>query len=353
MRHGIVAGLAWLAGGIGLAALDQAPAVAADFSGQRIHMVIGNEAGGGTDGSGRLLVPFFEKFLPGNPTVVVRNMPGASGVTAINYVHLHTKRDGLTLMVGSNSQVNPLIFGKAKGQYAPEKFQHVGGLGRGGSVLLIGTDAQKRLLDKTAAPLNYGVIDATRSSSQTTMWGVEYLGWNVKWVVGYRGSNETSMALERGEIDLSTTGNLFLIDRLVKTGKFKILTQQGEPENGKYVGRPDFGDAPIFADMIAGKITDPIAKQAFAYWESVNSVDKWIALGEGTPDDIVAAYRKAFEIMVKDPDFIDRGKKISEDLSPMYHVDMTRFIGQMAGVTDETENFIKSLLRKQGLRVEG
>lgn len=328
-------------------------AVAVDFAGQRIFVVIGNEAGGGTDGAGRLLTPYFEKYLPGNPTVVVRNMPGASGVTAINYVHQQTKRDGLTLMVGSNSQVNPLVFTKAKGQYAPDKFRHVGGLGRGGSVLLIGIDAIPRLTDKSAAPVNYGVIDPTRASSQTAMWGIEYLGWNVKWVVGYRGSNESTIALERGEIDMNTTGNLFLVQRLVATGKFKILTQQGEPEDGRYVGRPDFGDAPVFADMIAGKITDPVAKQAYDYFESVNAVDKWIALGEGTSDEVTEAYRAAFQRLVKDPDFIERGKKISEDLSPMSHRDMEKFIGQMAGVTEETESFIKNLLRKQGLRIEG
>ena len=339
----LIAGIAGLAN----------PASAVDFAGQRIFVVIGNEAGGGTDSAGRLLTPYFEKYLPGNPTVVVRNMPGASGITAVNYVHQQTKRDGLTLMVGSNSQVNPLVFTKAKGQYAPEKFRHVGGLGRGGSVLLIAADATARLTDRNAAPVNYGVIDATRASSQTAMWGIEYLGWNVKWVSGYRGSNESTIALERGEIDMNTTGNLFFVQRLVATGKFKILTQQGEPEDGRYVGRPDFGDAPVFAHMIAGKITDPIAKQAYDYWESVNAVDKWIALGEGTADDVTEAYRAAFQRMVKDPDFIERGKKISEDLSPMSHLDMEKFIGQMAGVTEGTETFIKNLLRKQGLRIEG
>ena len=73
----------------------------------------------------------------------------------------------------------------------------------------------------------------------------------------------------------------------------------------------------------------------------------------GTADDVTEAYRAAFQRMVKDPDFIERGKKISEDLSPMSHLDMEKFIGQMAGVTEETETFIKNLLRKQGLRIEG
>ena len=327
-------------------------ATAADFAGQRIFLVVGTEAGGGTDSTGRLLSPYFEKYLPGNPSVVIRNMPGASGITAINYVHLQTKRDGLTLMVGSNSQVNPFFIAKAKGQYAPEKFSHVGGLGRGGTVLLISTESMPRLMDKNAAPVNYGAIDPTRVSAQTVMWGIEYLGWNVKWVVGYRGANDTTVALERGEVDMNATGNLYLVERMVNTGKFKILTQQGELDNGRYVGRADFGDAPVFADLIAGKISDPVAKKAYEYWESVIAVDKWVALGEGTPDDISSTYRAAFQKIVKDPDFIERGKKISEDLAPMSHIDMEKFIGQMSGVTEQTEIFIKNLLRKQGLRIE-
>ena len=326
---------------------------AVDFAGQRIFLVVGTEAGGGTDSTGRLLAPYFEKYLPGNPTVVIRNMPGASGITAINYVHLQTKRDGLTLMVGSNSQVNPFFIAKAKGQYAPEKFRHIGGLGRGGTVLLISTDSMSRLHDKNAAPVNYGTIDPTRVSAQTVMWGIEYLGWNVKWVVGYRGANDTTVALERGEVDMNATGNLYLVERMVNTGKFKILTQQGELDNGRYVGRADFGDTPVFADLIAGKISDPVAKKAYEYWESVIAVDKWVALGEGTPADLTNAYRAAFQQVIKDPDFIERGKKISEDLSPMSHIDMEKFIGQMSGVTEDTEIFIKNLLRKQGLRIEG
>ena len=341
--------LVWVASAFG----TNSSAMAADFTGQRIFLVVGTEAGGGTDTTGRLLTPYFEKYLPGHPTVVVRNMPGASGITAINYVHLQTKRDGLTVMVGSNSQVNPFFIAKAKGQYAPEKFRHIGGLGRGGSVLLIATDAVPRLTDKNAPPVNYGVIDPSRSAAQTAMWGIEYLGWNVKWVAGYRGAADTTVALERGELDMNATGNFFLVQRMVNTGKFKILTQQGEPENGRYVGRAEFGDAPVFADLIEGKITDPLAKQAYNYWESVIAVDKWVALAEDTPEDLANAYRAAFQRMIKDPDFIERGKKISEDLAPMSHIDMEKFIGQMAGVTEETEIFIKNLLRKQGLRIEG
>jgi tripartite-type tricarboxylate transporter receptor subunit TctC len=325
---------------------------AADFKSKTVTMVIGNEPGGGTDGSGRLLLPFFEKLLPGQPQVVVRNMPGAQGVTALNYVYQQTKPDGLTLMVGSNSQVNPLTFKKAQGQYDPTKFQHIGGLGRGGSVLMISKAAEKRLLDKSAAPVTFGVIDPQRSASQMALWGIEFLGWNVKWVVGYRGSNETSLALERGEVDLTTTGNLFLIKRLVDSGNFRILAQTGDLDNGVYKPRAEFGDSPVFVNLVREKITAKIAKDAFGYYLSSEGIDKWIALSAGTPDDVVQAYRTAFQTMVKDPAFIETGKKISEDLQPQTHKDTESLISQMSLVTDETEAYIKSLLKKQGVDVK-
>ena len=329
------------------------PANAADFKGKTISMVIGNAAGGGTDGSGRLLQPFFEKYLPGNPSVVIRNMPGAGGVSALNYVFTQTPPDGLTLMVGANSQVNPVNFRKANGTYEPHKFEHIGGLGRGGSVLMVSKDGQTRLLDKSKPPVAFGVIDAARASSQVAGWGVEYLGWNVKWVVGYQGSNETSMALERNEIDMSTTGNLFLIKRLIDSGKFVILTQSGGvDETGKYVGRPEFGNAPVFAALVKDKVKDPVALEAFGYWESADSLDKWISLSAGTPKDIVEAYREAFKKIAADPDFMERGKKIAEDLAPMSWQDIDRLIGQMARVTPDTENFIKVMLRKQGVQID-
>ena len=318
------------------------------FAGKTILMVVGNTAGGGTDVSGRLVAQFLEKYLPGNPNVLIRNMPGAQGVLALNYVYLQTKRDGLTVMSGSASQVNPLIFKKANGQFDPAKFKHIGGLGRGGSVLLISAEAEKRLTDPKAAPVVFGVIEVMRPTSQVAMWGIEYLGWNVRWISGYRGSNDTTLALERGEIDMTTTSNLFLIERLVATGKFKILSQSGSIDDGKYLPRPEFGNAPVFRDLVVDKVKDETGKRALAYWESSEGVDKWFALSEGTPDNIVNAYRAAFAKMVKDPDFIERGKKISEDLTPMAWQDMQQLVTELAIVTPQTDEYILAQLRKQG-----
>ena len=325
---------------------------AADFKGKTISMIIGSEAGGGSDATGRLMAPFFEKYLPGNPQIVVRNVPGAHGITALNYVVQQTKPDGLTVIAASSAQANPLTIRKDRAIYDPLDFKYIGGVGRGGTVVLINRESEKRLHDKSAPPLFFGVLDGTRSGEQVAVWGIEYLGWNAKWVVGYRGTSAVMLALERGEVDMNTTGNIFHVKRLIDTGKFRILSQSGSLDGEHFVGRPDFGDAPVFADLMAGKINDPVAKQAFAYWEAINGLDKWLALAGGTPDDIVSDYRVAFQKAVEDPDFATLGKRISDDLSPMSHQSVEFLVRKMAGTTDEAEEFVKKLQRKQGLRVE-
>src|SRR4051794_18232780 len=107
--------LAALAGGISILATI-ASAASADFKGKTVEVVVGSASGGGTDTTARLIVPYIQKHLPGNPVMVIRNMPGAEGVTALNYVVQQTRPDGLTLIVGSNSQLSPVTYKGANGR---------------------------------------------------------------------------------------------------------------------------------------------------------------------------------------------------------------------------------------------
>ena len=92
----------------------------------------------------------------------------------------------------------------------------------------------------------------------------------------------------------------FLIKRLVDTGKFKVLTQSGVVLNGKIRRRTDFPDTPVMAELIASKLTDPVARDAFSYLEAMCLVDPWVSLPPNTPPDIVATYREAFHKMLND-----------------------------------------------------
>ena len=164
-------------------------------------------------------------------------------------------------------------------QFDPTTFPFIGGSGRGGSVLLIRKDAEARLYDKSTAPVIMGSLGGIpRSGSQTAAWGAGLLDWNMKWVLGYPGSNELMLALDRGEVDMTATQNLFVIRTFVATGRFKILVQTGTVQNGRVIPLAEFGDAPLIAELLQSKVTDPLARQAFEYWASNTELDKWIAL---------------------------------------------------------------------------
>ena len=323
------------------------------FKDRQITMIIGYAPGGGTDASGRTIAPFIGKHLPGNPTVVVQNVPGADGMTALNYFVQQVKPDGLTITMGASTQIDLRHSKNPNSRYNPSTFNYVGGVGRGGTVLILRQDAEPRLRDKAQPPVMMGVNGGLpRSGMLITAWGIEYLGWNAKWVLGYGETNALMIALERGEIDMTSTANMFQIGRLTGNGTAMILTQSGALEHGKLVGRPDFGKTPIFAEEMQGKITDPLQRKAFDYWRAISSIDKWLALPPKTPAPIVAAYRKAYAGMAKDPDFLELGKKISEDFAPQDHEDVEQLVQAVVSVPEEAMDFTDALLRKQGVNVK-
>jgi tripartite-type tricarboxylate transporter receptor subunit TctC len=323
------------------------------FAGKTITMIIGSAPGGGTDGAGRVIAQFFTKHLPGHPTVVVKNVPGAQGITAMNFFVKQVAPDGLTITTASSTQGDPLLFRTPQSQFDPTKLPIVGGAGRGGSVLMINKDAEARLHDKSKPPVIMGSLAGVpRSGMQITAWGIAFLNWNAKWVVGYPGTNALTIALQRGEIDMTSTSNLFLIQQLLADGHFKIVAQSGNLKNGVNTGRPEFGDAPLITTMMEGKLKTPIEQQAFNYWSAITALDKWVALPPGTPQPIVDAYRETYKAAFTDPEFIEMGKKISDDFEPMAWDDITQLIKNLGDTSPEAIAFTTDMLHKQGIQGE-
>ena len=323
------------------------------FRGKTITVVVAAPVGGGTKSSARLIGARIANHLPGRPAVVIRNIPGAQGITGMNYFVQQVAPDGLTVTMASTTTADPMLYRKPQSQYDPTTFPIVGGVGRGGTVLLIRKDAERRLYSKSEAPVTMGALAGVpRSGMQVTAWGIAYLGWNARWILGYRGTNDLMIALQRGEIDMTTTGNLFQIQKLLATGEIKILSQAGTLQNGEHVPRPEFGTAPMFVDLIKGKLKEPLVQQAFDFWSSLTSLDKWFALPPKTPDALVRAYREAYQAASTGQDFAELGKTISDDLEPMTHEDVRFLINKLGATSPEATATIGSMLRKQGVETE-
>ncbi|MGE5539792.1 MAG: Bug family tripartite tricarboxylate transporter substrate binding protein [Gemmatimonas sp.] len=328
------------------AVADETPS----FKDKTIMVVVGAAAGGSTDAFGRLAGSYIADELPGKPTVVVRDQPGAGGVVALNSFYRTAKPDGLTIATGAGTQSDPLNYRTVNAVYDLTRLEYIGGLGRTGTVVVIRKDALPRLHDKTQPPVAMGALSAIRSGMQMTLWGTEYLGWNVRWVTGYPGNSDILLALQRREVDMTSLATIDEIETLMKTGEYATVTQSGALIDGRQVPQPAYGGAPLLGDLLAGKLVDPVAREAFDYWKNTTQVGQWLALPPDTPPAIVRAYRDAFQRALKNPEFIARLKRLNADIVEMSAAETAALVAQLAGTSDAALAYMQGLQRKQGVR---
>jgi len=329
---------------------DAAAQAPVTFQGKTITMIIDSAVGGGTDLTGRLLAPFLTKHLPGNPLVIVKNMPGAEGTVGLNYFVQQVAPDGLTLMTGGGPSIDPIRYRAPQSRFNPGQFEFIGGVGRGGNLLLVSAAAEKRFYDKSAAPVAIGIAGAApRSGHLMATWGIEFLGWNGKWIAGYRSTQALNQALLQGEIDMTATSTLLSLKSGVDTGELKVVIQAGGFQDGKRVPRPEFPGVPILGNQLEGKLTNEVARQSFASWQAVSLADKFFTLPPGTPAPIVAAYDAAYQKAIHDAEFNERGRKLSEVFEPMTRDDVNVLVKDIVDTPKEAVEYVESLLRKQGI----
>src|SRR4029453_2141811 len=256
------------------------PLFAADqpfYEGKTIRFLIASGPGGGTDTAGRLVARYLPKYLPGNPKIVIQNMGGGGGTIANNYFASEVKPDGLTIMQDSSSSVASFARGGPSIKYDPRKFKVIGGVARPGSLLMIRNDAKARFTNKSAKPAVVGDTDGIRNWIAMTVWGAEYLGWNLRWIYGYPGSRELQLAIRQGEIDLWATQNAKLVNDLQREGVAQIVATEEDQR------REDFSEVPTFVELLGAKKPAGLSWQAYQAWAGAPELDKHLAGPETTP----------------------------------------------------------------------
>jgi tripartite-type tricarboxylate transporter receptor subunit TctC len=315
------------------------------FEGKSVKMIIPTTAGGGTDISARLFARFLGKYLPGNPAIVPQNMPGGGGVTPFNFFAQQVQPDGLTIAFSSSTEADPLTFRAPQAKYNPAKFGIIGGFGLGDQLLVIRTEALPRLLDKSQKPVVMGIVAGQpRGGMRMTLWGNRYLGWNTRWVTGYPGSSDLLIALERGEIDMTSFAREYIADKLTDPSKYKVLYADGLNKNAGPSGRADFDNAPKFADAMEGKIKDPKMQAAYDYWRA-GILFKWVTLPPDTPQAIVDVFRDAFMKVTADREFVKAANQTVQGYTVIPPSDMVKVINNLASVPDEALKTTEELVR--------
>jgi tripartite-type tricarboxylate transporter receptor subunit TctC len=316
------------------------------FHGKTIRFIIASSHGGGTDTAGRIVARFLPNYLPGNPKSIIQNMPGGGGTIANNYFASEVKGDGLTVMASGVSTIESFTRGGATVKYDPRRFKYIGGVARGGSVLMVRKQAQPRVTDRNAPKVVVGDTDGIRTWIPVTIWGAEYLGWNLRWIYGYQGGSELALALRQGEIDMWGTQSAKLINDLVRDGVVDLLCQQDDER------RADFPNVPTFLEMLGAKRPSGVPWQAYLAWSGSSELDKLIYVPESTPDHLVKTLREAFQKAMNDPEVDKEGDKFFGDgWRPVSGKRMTDVVREHTAIPKEAKDFIFTMRKKYGLPV--
>jgi tripartite-type tricarboxylate transporter receptor subunit TctC len=318
------------------------------YKGKTIRVIVGFPSGGGADAEGRVLARHLGKYIPGNPTLIVQNMPGAGGLTASNWFEELAKPDGSTLYycVGSTA-VTQQAFGAEGVKFNLRSWEMLGSIDRAASVVLVRPDKLERLTNKERPSLAIGARNGEDAWSTIFLWGAEYLNWNVRWILGYQGGGELRMAFERGEADLYATANLITLRELIGTG-FRPLTQQGKLTGaGSFQRRPEFKDVPTFVELLGNRRPTGDAWAAYVTWAGSDAVGRPLFGPRNTPRPLVETLREAFGKLEGDKEFTAELKKVGgDDADLLLAKDAEPILRQVLTVSPGIQEFVKAITKK-------
>jgi tripartite-type tricarboxylate transporter receptor subunit TctC len=318
-----------------LAALPLA-AAAQSFAGKTVTIVVGYKAGGGYDATARLLARYLPKHIPGKPTVIVQNMPGANSIIAANHVYAVAKPDGLTIGTFNRNLPIAQLTNVQGVKYDITKFQWIGSAANETTILAIRSDLPYKNFDELRKAKQEVVIGSTGPGANTHDFPLllkELLGVKIKLVSGYSSSADIMLAVERKEVD-GRAGSLTSLRPFIDRKLVKPIVRARSTEPGLEQIPSDESFAP-----------NPRAKAIMALRSAPELVARPYVLPPATPANIVKAMREAFAKAIKDPELEAEGRKTKLDLEYTSGDEAVKILrevmNQPKDIVDEFSKYIK------------
>ena len=323
---------------------------AADFyKGKKVRLIVSSSPGGGNDTYSRLLARHIGRNIPGNPTVIVQNMPGAGGVRAASYLYNKARRDG-TVMEQINWGVwNWQVVGDKKrgGQFDFNKMNAIGVIVIENGLFYSRKDRFKSLddIEKSGKLARVG-ISGNQSGGFVMGNILEKLRGKklFEYVFGYPGARQYSLALRQGEVDTSGNVTSSFLDQLGdmwKAGELVMLAQTGTVEGKK---APEFPDAPLLEELAKTEKQKNLVRATFL----LSRYGRPYTMPPGVPADRVAIVRKAFDATMKDPKFLAEAKKLKRPVNPTSGPDLQRMWKDSIAASPEDKAIVAQIFNPKG-----
>jgi tripartite-type tricarboxylate transporter receptor subunit TctC len=329
------------------------PAETPFYRGKTLTVLINFAAGGPTDIEGRLVARFLGKHLPGQPTIVVQNMPGAGGVTGTNYLGEIAKPDGLTLGYFTGQFFN-LLTADPNLRVDLAKFAYIASI-EGVAVAYTRKDVPPGILEAKdiikAKGLKAGGLSLNSAKDVRFRLQLDLLGIPHQYVTGYNSNSDARLALERNEIQFFTEGTpgyrSQVQPRLVKEGLvIPIYADELVTADGEFRPSAEVPDIPSFSQLhqqIFGKLGSGVLWEALKTINLTHAMQRIAKVAPNTPPESIAALRQGFSQMLKDLEFVQEFKKVTRS-EPAFQVggEADKLIKKLVQAPPE----VKSTIRK-------
>jgi len=281
------------------------------YKGKQITMLIGTAAGGGYDTYARTLARHMPKYIPGNPVIVPKNMPGADGAVEVSTLYNSAPHDGLTLAALPNGIAMDPLFGKFVGRFDALKLGWLGSIGKLMNICVTwNTSPVKTIAQAQQQQVIVSASGATSNSVMMPRITNALLGTKFKVVTGYTDPDVT-LAMERGEVEgvcgLAYTTLKATRPAWFRDHKINVLLQIGM---NKF---PDLPNVPSAIDLVS-KSEDKKTLQLILIRQEMG---RPFALPPGVPADRVQMLRRAFDATLKDPAFLADAKRLQMEIDPL------------------------------------
>lgn len=318
------------------------------YKGKVVTLVVGADPGAGFDTFSRLLARHLGDYLPGHPTIIVRNMPGAGGLLAVNYLYSIAPRDGTTFgLIFRNMPMLGLIGQNPNVRFDPRRFTWLGSsssFANDAYVMIVRKDAPAQSIADVrragGVPLILGGAAEGASSADVPRILRDTLGLNINLVLGYRDGSALYLGMERGELN----GRMVELSAVRATrpswlkpdSDYRILVQYA-----RVTRHPDLPDVPTARELAPNEA----ARALIEFTETPLLTMAWpFAAPPDIPADRARALQDAFAAAHRDPQYLAEAAAAGVEVNPVSAADVIASIDKMTHAPPETFDYVRKLI---------
>ena len=330
-------------------ALSGTPASADDvadfYRGKTVRIVIGYGAGGGYDVYTKLLARFLGEHIPGKPSVIAQNMPGAGSRNAANWLYNVAPKDGTVLGVLGQATPADQALGQPGIQFDVRKFNWIGNMVAVNNIMVTWHETGVRTIeDAKKRPLAIGAPGASSPSVLYPTVANNLFGTQFKIVSGYPGGGDIMLAMERREVDGRGSDSWASLKAnnpaWIKERKVNILFQVGPRRE------PDLPGPPLLTELAQ----NDEQKQILEVISGDAAVGRPLLTAPDVPAARVQALRKAFDATMRDPAFREAAKKAGMYFNPIGGEELQKIVNRIVSPSPQVIERVKEVIRPKNLQ---